>query len=439
MHGNLPALEAVIADARNQGVEQFWHLGDFIGYGPFVDEVIDLLFEVCSHQVIGNYDLRALKFPKKKDKWKHSKNPEKYIAFKWAWEHLSKPNAKRLKALSEQQSVIVGDLTVLLTHGGPAAVDEAIGPDTPAERLTELAHETCADMILCGHTHVPFHQTVDDVTFVNPGSVGRPEGRDPRAAYAILEVQSKRFEVQMHRVTYDVERMSRAIHAAGLPENFATMFKTGQNLDQVQDCQVSTHAGKVFDYAEQLQQVRVFARTYDRESDHAEQVTRIARIVFKKLTGLHKLNKEYLFLLTCAGILHDIGWSQGQKAHHKAAMDMILQAASLPLSDRQRAIVALTARYHRRGLPKESHPHYTQLPLQDRLVVDILAGILRVADGLDRSHLAVVQDVDIQKHSHLLEFCCKTTAPARPEMLAAQKKADLLEKALGRKTSFISV
>jgi putative phosphoesterase len=433
-------LEAVIADARKQGIEEFWHLGDFIGYGPFVDEVVDLLFDTCSQQVIGNYDLRTLKFPKKKDKWKHSKHPEKYIAFKWAWKHLSGRNAKRLKELPQQQTVAVGDLKVLLTHGGPAAVDEAIGPDTPTERLVELASMVDTDMILCGHTHVQFHKTVEEVTFINPGSVGRPEGCDPRAAYAILVVQDEgRFEVQMHRVAYAIERMSQAIQKAGLPDNFATMFETGQNLDQVHDCLVDAHAGQICDYTEQLQQVREFAHKYDFEEDHAEQVTHIARILFKELSKLHKLNKEHLFLLTCAGILHDIGWVQGRKAHHKASMEMILQNTTLPLDDRQRMITALAARYHRRALPKESHPLYPELSGEDRAIVDMLGGIVRVADGLDRSHMAVVKDVTVQVHPHVVEFCCKTTAPARAELLAAQKKADLLEKALGRKTSFISV
>ncbi len=438
VHGNLPALEAVIADAQQQGVDMFWHLGDFIGYGPFVNEVVELLFDLCAVQVIGNYDLKVLKFPKKKDKWKKTKDREKFLAFEWAWETLSSANAKRLKSLPQQAKQKVGKLDVLLTHGGPAAVDEIIGPDTPEERLRQLVKLTDADVILCGHTHIPFDTTVEDVTFINPGSVGRPEGGDSRASYAILDVQDDGLTVRFQRVSYDVERMSRAIHAAGLPANFATMFRTGQNLQAVQDCQTSAHEITLPERVKRLEQVRRFAVHCRSEMEHAEQVTRLARLLFERLSPLHKLGREHLFLLTCASLLHDIGWVQGPKAHNKASMDLILQDRTLPLTDWQRRIVGLIARYHRRSMPKKNHSVYSQLNSKERGLVDLLGGMLRVADGLDRSHLSVVQDVEMRIRSKAIEFRCKTRGPALPEMLAAQKKADLLEHALKVKTSFFS-
>jgi putative phosphoesterase len=182
VHGNLPALEAVITDAKNRNVDAFWNLGDFIGYGPFVDEVIELLFDTCSAQVIGNYDLRVLKFPKKKQKWKLSKKKEKYLAFKWAWQRLSKNNCKKLEQLPRQKRQTLEGVKFLLTHGGPETVDEAIGVDTPEKRFKQLANMAGVDVILCGHTHLPFAKTVDLTTFINPGSVGRPEGDDPDRA-----------------------------------------------------------------------------------------------------------------------------------------------------------------------------------------------------------------------------------------------------------------
>lgn len=236
VHGNLPALEAVLADARSCRPNEIWNLGDFLGYGPFVNEVVDLLFEKCSAQVIGNYDLKVLKFPEKKNKWKKSKQKEKFIAFQWAWQHLSKKNAARLRDLPRQQYQTVGRFEMLLTHGSPAKVSELVGPKTSMKRLRELAQMTHADIFLSGHTHVPFLKTVQQVTFINPGSVGRPEGRDPRASYAIVNQFCESFTVEFYRIQYDIERMVRALHAAGLPRDFSEMFKTGQNLNTVQDC-----------------------------------------------------------------------------------------------------------------------------------------------------------------------------------------------------------
>ena len=432
-------MEAVIADARNQGVDEFWHLGDSLGYGPFVDEVVDGLFDICTQQVIGNYDLRTLKFPQKKDTWKRTKHPEKYTAFQWAWQHLSERNIKRLQSLPQQRTVRVGDVRIRMTHGGPEAVDEAVGPQTPPERLVELADMTDADILLCGHTHCPFHRVVGNVTILNPGSVGRPEGGDPRAAYAILDVRANRFELQFHRVAYDIDRLARAIHAAGLPENFTEMFKTGQNLDQVQDCRGEAVEGKAADPAADLLPVREYARRCRYEAEHAEHVTRLAQALFNGLADLHQLGLRHLFLLTCAGLLHDIGWIEGQKGHHKTSMRMILHEPSLPLKPKERALVALIARYHRRAVPQDTHSLYVHLDSRDRVLVDLLGGILRVADGLDNTHRTIIRDVDVRIAPEGVQIHCKTVGPAQSELAAAQKKADLLEKALHRRICFTAV
>ena len=91
IHANLPALEAVLAHAREQGIRRVWNIGDFVGYGPFPDEVVQLLRKdenVVS--ILGNYDRKVLRFKKKQDKWERSKEPQKYLAFEWAYESLSK-------------------------------------------------------------------------------------------------------------------------------------------------------------------------------------------------------------------------------------------------------------------------------------------------------------------------------------------------------------
>ena len=102
VHANLPALEAVLAHAHQQGVEAIWNLGDFLGYGAFPDEVVVRLRAEGALSIIGNYDLKVLKFPKRKEKWDKSKHPQKYLAFQWAYEHLSKESRKYLRSLPEE-------------------------------------------------------------------------------------------------------------------------------------------------------------------------------------------------------------------------------------------------------------------------------------------------------------------------------------------------
>lgn len=438
VHGNLPALEAVIADARRKQATVFWNLGDFVGYGPFVDEVVDTLFEICAAQVIGNYDLKVLAFPKKKAKWKKSKKREKFLAFEWAWKKLSKKNARRLDALPLQTIQTAEGLHFLLTHGGPASVDEAIGDQTAPERLKELAAMTDAEVILCGHTHFPFLKTVDETTFINPGSVGRPEGGDPLAAYAILEISADGMQVRFQKVGYDIERLARAIHAAGLPAEFTTMFKSGKNLDQVQEANAESVAIKRPDTEAMIVQARRFARECGYEAGHSEQVVKLAKLLFKKLQPVHALGTYELFLLTYAAILHDIGWVSGQAEHHKKSMQMILDDRTLELHEIDRKLIALIARYHRKALPKSDHPIYGELTADRQQQVQLLGGILRMADGLDRSHMSVVKDVEVEIADSLIEFQCCTQGPAGPEIFAAGKKSDLFENVCGRSCRFFS-
>lgn len=437
VHANLPALEAVIADARNRGAEMFWNLGDFLGYGPFVNEVVDLLFDLCAFQVIGNYDLKVLKFPQKQQAWKKRKQEQKYLAFQWAWQHLRAANARRLGSLPRQERLTIDKHNFLLTHGSPAKVNEPIGPDTPNSRLRQLAETARSDLILCGHTHLSFERSLAGVTFVNPGSVGRPEGGDRRSSYAMIDLKEASFAISFYRVEYDIERMITAIRTAGLPEDFSTMLKTGRNLDDVRKERADNNALSSVD-DDLIGQVRRYAKECGYEVAHSQQVTRLAEILFDRLAAVHGLGRQERMLLTCGGLLHDIGWLQGQKAHHKTAMEMILQDTTLPFTVRQRTLAALIARYHRKALPQMRHPVYGELPSGDRRIVEKLAGILRVADGLDRSHLSCITDIQAAITPDVIEIQCRASHSATAELRAAEKKSDLLRQVLSKEIRFKS-
>lgn len=233
VHANLPALEAVLAHAHDQGVEAIWNVGDFVGYGAFPDEVVQRLRKEDALSIVGNYDLKVLQFKQKKKKWRKKKQPDKYLAFEWAYENLSKKSRKYLRFLSQEIRMKVKGKRILLTHGSPASDEEPLTPDTPEERLHELAHAAKADVIICGHSHQPFVRELDGVWFINTGSVGRPDDGDPRACYAILRIDSENIEVRHYRVEYDVEAAIAAIREHKLPEAFAQMTLEGRSLDAV--------------------------------------------------------------------------------------------------------------------------------------------------------------------------------------------------------------
>ena len=242
VHANLPALEAVLADAHQWDVETIWNVGDIVGYGAFPDEVVQRLKQEDVLSIIGNYDIKVLEVKRKKNKWKNSQIPEKWFAFNWAYDNLSKQSRKYLRSLPEQIWLEMEGKRILLTHGSPTSNEEHIAPDTPEERLRELAEMANADVIICGHSHQPFKQKVDDVWFINTGSVGRPDDGDQRACYAILKMEPDFFQVDHYRVEYDVEREASAIREHGLPEAFAQMILQGRALDVVLETSEETEA-----------------------------------------------------------------------------------------------------------------------------------------------------------------------------------------------------
>lgn len=234
IHANLPALDAVLSHARAHAVDVYWNIGDFVGYGAFPDEVVTVLRKLGATSIQGNYDRKVIKVKKKRRKWEHEKTPEKWLAFEWAYNHLSKENRRYLRDLPVQARLEHEGHQILLVHGSPASQDEHLTLETSVERLAELAGLAHAEIVVCGHSHQPFTRFAQQTWFINTGSVGRPDDGDPRAAYAILDLKPGSCETIHYRVEYDVEREASAICAVGLPEDFARMARQGRNLDAVQ-------------------------------------------------------------------------------------------------------------------------------------------------------------------------------------------------------------
>jgi putative phosphoesterase len=231
VHANLPALEAVLAHASEQGVDVVWNLGDMVGFGAYPEEVIQLLRAESVLATSGEYDRRVLRFQQKQEKWRRKRVRVEYIALRWARERLSKKSRKYLRFLSREERVTVKGHHILLTHGCPDSGKKLIDADTTEKELRRLAQEAEADIILCGHSHQPLARHADDTWFVNPGAAGIGSGGDPRVSYAVLKISADGLEVHPFQVEYDVARLVGALRQAGLPEAMARMFLEGQDLD----------------------------------------------------------------------------------------------------------------------------------------------------------------------------------------------------------------
>ena len=228
IHANLPALEAVLADAKQKGATAVLNAGDSIGYGAFPDEVISYLRSSYVLSVIGNYDLAVLS-----KKWKtgRPRSHDKQAAMRFAFQNLSKENRTYLAGLSREFRLRVRGTNILVTHGSPDQIDEYLDRGTLESRLREIAEKARADIIITGHSHLPSIRQVDDVLFVNCGSVGRTEDGDPRACYALLTLDP--LSVVHVRVSYDISRAIVAMQNRHLPGSFTRMISEGRSHDDI--------------------------------------------------------------------------------------------------------------------------------------------------------------------------------------------------------------
>ncbi len=228
MHGNLPALEAVLADLAGQEVDAIYHLGDLVGYNPFPNEVAARVRDLGLTGVVGNYDLAvAADVP---DPIATYLNPAisemaKDI-YRWTRARVSSETREYLLSLPERLTLEINGLGILLAHGSPRHIREYLRPRLGDEELRPVL-EAIPEAVLCtGHTHLPMVRQVGGKWLINPGSVGFPKDGDYRASYALVAV-GEDLQVEIRRVDYDVRRTADALLACGLPAQAAADLRRG--------------------------------------------------------------------------------------------------------------------------------------------------------------------------------------------------------------------
>jgi putative phosphoesterase len=226
IHGNLPALEAVLADAASRPFDRLYCLGDLVGYAPFPNEVTERIRLEQIPTIMGNYD-DGVGFERDDCGCAYREADEKRRgdqSLAWTKAHVTAGNKAFLRTLAPEIRVEADGRRVLLVHGSPRKINEYLFEDRPLSSFQRLAASSNADIIVYGHTHKPYTKLVDDVWFVNVGSVGKPKDGDWRACYAILDTLARTAEFV--RVEYDLPRVTSAIRASELPTEFATDLET---------------------------------------------------------------------------------------------------------------------------------------------------------------------------------------------------------------------
>ena len=147
----------------------------------------------------------------------------------WTNTRVSSDRKTYLRELAARIPLQLGDLRVLLVHGSPRRINEYLFEDRPDDSFERILDVAQADVLVCGHTHLPYHKILPSGRrVVNAGSVGKPKDSDPRACYVILTPAGPELKVEFVRVPYDVERAASAIEATDMPHEYAQMLRLGK-------------------------------------------------------------------------------------------------------------------------------------------------------------------------------------------------------------------
>jgi predicted phosphodiesterase len=233
IHGNLAALDAVLADVDASGIGERYCLGDLVGYGPDPAGVIDRVRTSCIPTILGNYDEGIGRRRGDCGCYYATEQARSDGAASYAFtvRAVDDERAAWLSGLPPESRFEHGGRRVLLVHGSPRKVNEYLLPDRTDEQLVRLAEAAAADVVCVGHVHIPYHRTLPGtggarIDYVSAGSVGKPKDGDPRACWTELSFgDTGEFEAVFHRVAYDIEAVMAEMRALGLPETLIAALR----------------------------------------------------------------------------------------------------------------------------------------------------------------------------------------------------------------------
>ncbi|HEY3316059.1 MAG TPA: metallophosphoesterase family protein [Bacillota bacterium] len=239
IHGNLQALRAVLDDVHRQGPDFVVCAGDLVVYGPFPNECVALVRACKIVTVMGNRDWAvAVRQPGEGYAVPVGRRREVEVGlYGWTDRTISEENRAFLAGLPRRLRLRVGQTELLVVHGTCRSPFEYLRVDDDESLFTELAEVSRADVIVAGHTHVPFWRRVGEaggplgeVLFANAGSVGWPKDRRPEAAYLELTVNGREVRAETRRIAYPVEETVAAMRQAGLPETLMEALTLGTEI-----------------------------------------------------------------------------------------------------------------------------------------------------------------------------------------------------------------
>ena len=238
IHSNIYALNEVLADLKKRNVDLTVCTGDLVGYATRPNEVIETLRREKILTIMGNYDeaIGNYKMICGCD-YKDPKDAQKAgMSMHFTSEETIDENKKYLRNLPKEATMTFNNKTIRFVHGSTRIINEYLKEDS--KEAQEVMDELVEDILVCGHTHIPYVKYYGEKLLVNAGSVGKPKTNRPDANYVIIDIQngdeiSKKapsVEVEIIEVPYDFEKIAKEIEENEiLPNDFARLIREGSS------------------------------------------------------------------------------------------------------------------------------------------------------------------------------------------------------------------
>ncbi len=222
IHSNVYALINVLEDIDSEKVDSVICLGDLVGYGPHPNETISMIRRRNILCLKGNYDNSVTD---NEFSYIRDTNINKF-SLPWTVSELRAENISYLKGLPSSLTIKVGDKNLLFVHGSPSSINEYLFINS--ENTTAHLNKIKEDVLICAHTHLPGIKEINNKTYINVGSVGKPKIGRPNSTYCIIEINDEnKVSAKFKEITYEVKKIVKDMTMLNFPPLLIQSFEKG--------------------------------------------------------------------------------------------------------------------------------------------------------------------------------------------------------------------
>lgn len=230
IHSNVYALNEVLGDIQKKDVDMVICTGDLVGYGTRPNEVIQTLRKEKILTIMGNYDeaignfkiICGCDYPDPKDAERAR------LSIHFTAQETTEENKEYLRNLPKEATFTFNNKTIRFVHGSTRVINEYLKENS--KEADEVMSELVEDILVCGHTHIPYAKYYGEKLLINAGSIGKPKTNRPDANYVIINMSDSNVEVEIIEVAYDFEKIAKEIEENEiLPNDFARLIRLGSS------------------------------------------------------------------------------------------------------------------------------------------------------------------------------------------------------------------